>query len=60
MPLLVGIRRFRKDLERYGAMAVMAPPEGGFETRLLRRLRAAGYAAQLCSARGLGIQRRFF
>ena len=41
-------------------MAVMAPPEGGFETRLLRRLPAAGYAAQLCSARGLGIQRRFF
>ena len=27
---------------------------GGFETRLLRRLRAAGHAAQLCSARGLG------
>lgn len=54
MPLLLGIGRFRKDLERHGAMAVMAPPEGGFETRLLRRLRAAGYAAQLCSARGLG------
>jgi len=54
MPLLLGIRRFRKDLERHGAMAVMAPPEGGFETRLLRRLRAAGYAAHMCSARGLG------
>ncbi len=54
MTLLLGIRRFRKDLERHGAMAVMAPPEGGFETRLLRRLRAAGYAAHMCSARGLG------
>lgn len=54
MPLLLGIGRFRKDLERHGAMAVTAPLEGGFETRLLRRLRAAGYAAQLCSARGLG------
>ena len=54
MPLLLGISRFRKDLERHGAMAVTAPLEGGFETRLLRRLRAAGYAAQLCSARGLG------
>ena len=54
MPLLLGIRRFRKDLERHGAMAVTAPPEGGFGTRLLRRLRAAGYAAQMGSARGLG------
>ena len=30
------------------------PLEGGSETRLLRRLRAAGYRAHLTSARGLG------
>ena len=54
MPLLLGIDRFRKALEHHGALAVKAPPEGGFETRLLRRLRAAGYAARMCSARGLG------
>ena len=54
MPLLLGIRRFRRDLEHHGAVALKAPPEGGFETRLLRRLRASGYAAHLCSARGLG------
>ena len=31
-----------------------APLEGGAETRLLRRLRAAGYRTQITSARGLG------
>jgi NAD(P)H-quinone oxidoreductase subunit N len=35
-------------------MAVHAPLEGGAETRLLRRLRAAGYRTQISSARGLG------
>ena len=35
-------------------MAVHAPLEGGAETRLLRRLRAAGYRTQITSARGLG------
>ena len=54
MPLLLGTRRFRSDLERHGAVALKVPLEGGFETRLLRRLRASGYAAHLCSARGLG------
>tara|TARA_B100001964_G_scaffold37218_1_gene40290 strand:+ start:1317 stop:1715 length:399 start_codon:yes stop_codon:yes gene_type:complete len=33
---------------------MFAPLEGGTETRLLRRLRAAGYRTQLSSARGLG------
>jgi len=37
-----------------GVMAVHAPLEGGAETRLLRRLRAAGYRTQITSARGLG------
>ena len=40
-------------------MAVFAPLEGGDETRLLRRLRGAGYRTQLSSARGLGDQEVF-
>ncbi|MEB3331317.1 MAG: NAD(P)H-quinone oxidoreductase subunit N [Synechococcaceae cyanobacterium] len=54
MPLLLTGRGFRRDLERAGALALFAPLEGGAETRLLRRLRAAGYRAQITSARGLG------
>ena len=54
MPLLLTGRGFRQDLERSGALALFAPLEGGAETRLLRRLRAAGYRAQISSARGLG------
>jgi NAD(P)H-quinone oxidoreductase subunit N len=54
MPLLLTGRGFRQDLERAGALALFAPLEGGFETRLLRRMRAAGYRAQIASARGLG------
>ena len=54
MPLLLSGRGFRQELERAGAMALFAPLEGGAETRLLRRLRAAGYRAQITSARGLG------
>ena len=54
MPLLLSGRGFRQDLERAGALALFSPLEGGAETRLLRRLRAAGYKAQINSARGLG------
>jgi NAD(P)H-quinone oxidoreductase subunit N len=54
MPLLLTGRGFRQELERAGALALYAPLEGGAETRLLRRLRAAGYRAQITSARGLG------
>ena len=54
MPLLLSGRGFRQELERCGAVALYAPLEGGAETRLLRRLRAAGYRAQITSARGLG------
>jgi NAD(P)H-quinone oxidoreductase subunit N len=54
MPLLLTGRGFRQDLERAGAIALFAPLEGGAETRLMRRLRAAGYRAHLTSARGLG------
>ena len=54
MPLLLTGRAFREELERCGALALYAPLEGGAETRLLRRLRAAGYRTHLTSARGLG------
>lgn len=54
MPLLLTGRGFRQDLEKAGALALFVPLEGGAETRLLRRLRAAGYRALLTSARGLG------
>ncbi len=54
MSLLLSGRGFRRELESEGCMAVHAPLEGGAETRLLRRLRAAGYRTLLTSARGLG------
>jgi NAD(P)H-quinone oxidoreductase subunit N len=54
MPLLLSGRGFRQELERSGALALYSPLEGGAETQLLRRLRAAGYRAQMTSARGLG------
>jgi NAD(P)H-quinone oxidoreductase subunit N len=41
-------------MEHERALALYAPLEGGAETRLLRRLRAAGYHTELSSVRGLG------
>ena len=49
MPLLLTGRGFRRDLEANGCLAVHAPLEGGAETRLLRRLRAAGYRTRMTS-----------
>tara|TARA_Y100001968_G_scaffold194609_1_gene178537 strand:+ start:3785 stop:4249 length:465 start_codon:yes stop_codon:yes gene_type:complete len=54
MPLLLSGHNFRRDLEASGCLAIHIPLEGGTETRLLRRLRAAGYRTQIISARGLG------
>ncbi len=54
MPLLLSGQGFRRDLETAGCIAIHVPLEGGSETRLLRRLRTAGYRTQLASARGLG------
>tara|TARA_Y100001968_G_C19411710_1_gene746665 strand:- start:398 stop:862 length:465 start_codon:yes stop_codon:yes gene_type:complete len=54
MPLLLSGKGFRQDLETFGCLAIHTPLEGGAETRLLRRLRAAGYKTQLTSVRGLG------
>ena len=54
MPLLLSGKGFQKELEKCGCMALHVPLEGGAETRLLRRLRAAGYKTEIISARGLG------
>ena len=54
MPLLLSGQGFRHDLESAGCLAIHVPLEGGAETRLLRRLRYAGYRTQIASARGLG------
>ena len=43
-----------RDLEKFGAVGVYVPLEGGFEGRYRRRLRAAGYATLHITARGLG------
>ncbi len=54
MPLLLSGKGFRRDLERFGCMAIKVPLEGGSETRLLRRLRSNGYKTKMITARGLG------
>ncbi len=43
-----------RDLEKFGALGVYVPLEGGFEGRYRRRLRAAGYISLHITARGLG------
>ncbi|NMG07957.1 NAD(P)H-quinone oxidoreductase subunit N [Brasilonema sp. UFV-L1] len=43
-----------RDLEKFGALGVYVPPEGGFEGRYRRRLRATGYVTLDLSAKGLG------
>ncbi len=54
MPLLLSGRGFRRELDSSGCLALHAPLEGGAETRLLRRMRGAGYRTRMMSARGLG------
>lgn len=54
MALLITGKRFTKDLETAGALAVRAPLEGGFEGRYQRRLRAAGYECVNLTVKGLG------
>ena len=54
MPLLLTGSKFRDELESAGCLAINVPLEGGTETRLLRRLKSAGYRTQILSARGLG------
>ena len=59
MPLLLSGQGFRHDLEACGCIAIKVPLEGGSETRLLRRLRGAGYRTQITTARGLGDPEEF-
>ncbi|MEM9003808.1 MAG: NAD(P)H-quinone oxidoreductase subunit N [Cyanobacteria bacterium P01_F01_bin.86] len=54
MALLITGKRFIRDLESAGALAVRMPLEGGFEGRYQRRLRAAGYEPINLTVKGLG------
>ena len=54
MALLITGKRFVRDLESAGALAVRMPLEGGFEGRYQRRLRAAGYESINLTVKGLG------
>ena len=54
MPLILSGEKFHDDLYKYGCVAVFAPLEGGYETRLLRRMRAKGFKTFITSSRGLG------
>ncbi|NJM68914.1 MAG: NAD(P)H-quinone oxidoreductase subunit N [Scytonema sp. RU_4_4] len=54
MALITTGNAFIRDLEKFGALGVYAPLEGGFEGRYRRRLRAAGYVTLDLTAKGLG------
>lgn len=54
MPIILSGQRFHDELSKSGSLAVFAPLEGGYETRLLRRMRAKGFKTFIISARGLG------
>jgi NAD(P)H-quinone oxidoreductase subunit N len=54
MALITTGNKLIRDLEKFGALGVYAPPEGGYEGRYRRRLRAAGYINLYITARGLG------
>ena len=54
MPLLATGKKIIRDLEKYGALGVYTPLEGGYEGRYQRRIRAAGYESLHIAARGLG------
>ena len=54
MPLLLSGQKFNEDLKEHSSLAIFTPLEGGYETRLLRRMRAKGFKTLMTSARGLG------
>ncbi|MFN5956198.1 MAG: NAD(P)H-quinone oxidoreductase subunit N [Dolichospermum sp.] len=54
MALITTGNGFIRNLEKFGALGVYVPLEGGYEGRYLRRLRAAGYVGLHITARGLG------
>lgn len=54
MALITTGKQLIRDLEKSGALGLYVPPEGGYEGRYQRRIRAAGYTTLLLTARGLG------
>ncbi|MDB9436455.1 NAD(P)H-quinone oxidoreductase subunit N [Dolichospermum sp. UHCC 0315A] len=54
MALITTGNGFIRNLEKFGALGVYVPLEGGYEGRYLRRLRSTGYVALHITARGLG------
>jgi NAD(P)H-quinone oxidoreductase subunit N len=54
MALIITGWQFIREFEKSGALGFYMPPEGGFEGRYQRRLRAAGYSTFSLTARGLG------
>lgn len=54
MALITTGKRLIRDLEKSGALGLYVPPEGGYEGRYQRRLRAAGYTTLHITARSLG------
>ncbi|OUL29696.1 NAD(P)H-quinone oxidoreductase [Nostoc sp. T09] len=54
MALLTTGNAFIRELEKVGSLGVYVPPEGGYEGRYQRRLRATGYVTLHITAKGLG------
>jgi NAD(P)H-quinone oxidoreductase subunit N len=54
MALLTTGNAFIRELEKVGSLGVYVPPEGGYEGRYRRRLRAIGYETLHITAKGLG------
>ncbi|MDJ1179837.1 NAD(P)H-quinone oxidoreductase subunit N [Roseofilum sp. BLCC_M91] len=54
MALIITGKSLIRDLENQGTLGMYVPPEGGYEGRYIRRVRAAGYTALSIAARGLG------
>lgn len=54
MTLITTGKSFVRDLQKFEALGLYVPLEGGYEGRYQRRLRAAGYNTLNITARGLG------
>ncbi|MBV9385128.1 MAG: NAD(P)H-quinone oxidoreductase subunit N [Chroococcidiopsidaceae cyanobacterium CP_BM_ER_R8_30] len=54
MALITTGNKMIRELEHCAALGLYVPPEGGYEGRYQRRLRAAGYVTLHITARGLG------
>lgn len=54
MAIITSGKDLIRDLEKFSALGVYVPLEGGFEGRYRRRIRATGYTSLSITARGLG------